>query len=83
MEDVELEFGDDALDAIAELALARGTGARGLRAIMEETLLEVMYDLPSREDVGKCVLDADVVNGNAQPTLLTRSESQRQRRAAS
>ena len=52
LEDVELEFTDDALEAVADQALLRGTGARGLRAILEEVLLEVMYDLPSRTDVG-------------------------------
>ncbi len=76
MEDVELEFTDDALDAIADQALERGIGARGLRAIMEETLLDVMYDIPSREDVGRCVLNAKVVLEGEAPTLLTRSESQ-------
>ena len=53
LDGVELEFGDDALEAVAEQALLRGTGARGLRAILEEVLLEVMYDLPSRTDVGQ------------------------------
>ena len=53
LEDVELEFTDDALDAVADQALLRGTGARGLRAILEEVLLDVMYDLPSRDDVEK------------------------------
>ena len=57
-EDVELEFTDDALEAVADQALLRGTGARGLRAILEEVLLNVMYDLPSRTDVEKCVIDA-------------------------
>jgi ATP-dependent Clp protease ATP-binding subunit ClpX len=83
MEDVELEFADDALAAIADQALLRGTGARGLRAIMEEVLLDVMYDLPSRDDIGKCVLDANVVLERVNPTLVPRSESRRQRRAAS
>ena len=49
LEDVELEFTDDALGAVADQALLRGTGARGLRAILEEVLLDVMYDLPSRD----------------------------------
>ena len=51
-EDVELEFTDDALEAVADQALLRGTGARGLRAILEEVLLNVMYDLPGRTDIG-------------------------------
>ncbi|MEM7323597.1 MAG: ATP-dependent Clp protease ATP-binding subunit ClpX [Actinomycetota bacterium] len=83
MEEVELEFAEDALEAIADQALLRGTGARGLRAILEEVLLEVMYDIPSREDVGKCVLDAAVVLDRVNPTLVPKSETRRQRRAAS
>jgi ATP-dependent Clp protease ATP-binding subunit ClpX len=84
MEDVELEFSDDALSAIADLALLRGTGARGLRAILEEVLLDVMYDLPGRADIGKCVIDADTVKERANPTLVPRSGKRaRPRRAAS
>ncbi|MCP3991794.1 MAG: ATP-dependent Clp protease ATP-binding subunit ClpX [Actinomycetia bacterium] len=84
MEDVELEFVEDALVAIADQALLRGTGARGLRAILEEVLLDVMYDLPGREDIGRCVIDAEVVLDRVNPTLVPRSESrQRPRRAAS
>ena len=61
LDSVELEFTEDALEAVAEQALLRGTGARGLRAILEEVLLEVMYDLPSRTDIGRCVIDRSVV----------------------
>ncbi len=85
-EDVELEFADDSLEAIAEQALLRGTGARGLRAILEEVLLNLMYELPSRSDVGKCVIDRAVVLERVNPTLVPRSETPRQqrpRRAAS
>jgi ATP-dependent Clp protease ATP-binding subunit ClpX len=85
-EDVELEFSDDALEAIADQALLRGTGARGLRAILEEVLLEIMYDLPSRSDIGRCVVDRKVVLENVNPTLVPRTETSRQtrpRRAAS
>jgi ATP-dependent Clp protease ATP-binding subunit ClpX len=67
---VELVFDDDALNAIAEQALERGTGARGLRAIMEEVLLPVMFDLPSREDVASVVITAEVVLNKAEPTLI-------------
>ena len=74
---VELEFSDDALEAVAEQALLRGTGARGLRAILEEVLLNVMYDLPSRTDVVKCMVDKDVVLRNVTPTLITEDESRR------
>jgi len=72
---VELEFVDDALEAIADQTILRGTGARGLRAIMEEVLLNVMYELPSRKDVTKCVIDADVVLRGVNPTLVPRSEA--------
>ena len=76
-DDVELVFTDDALDAIADEALKRGTGARGLRAILEESLLEVMYDLPSRTDVVKCIVDREVVLRKVTPTLVTEDESRR------
>ena len=76
-EDVELEFTDDALDAIADMALARQTGARGLRSILEEVLLEVMYDLPSRDDVLRCVVDETVVRERSEPRLVLRGESGR------
>jgi ATP-dependent Clp protease ATP-binding subunit ClpX len=76
-DDVELVFTDDALDSIAEEALKRGTGARGLRAILEEVLLEVMYELPSRTDVTKCVVDGDVVGRRIAPALVTEDESRR------
>jgi ATP-dependent Clp protease ATP-binding subunit ClpX len=87
LEDVELIFSDDALDAIADLALLRGTGARGLRAILEEVLLHLMYELPGRTDVGQCVIDRQSVMEKVNPTLVPRKkEPQRQnrpRRAAS
>ncbi len=76
-DDVDLVFGDDALDAIADEALKRNTGARGLRAILEEVLLEVMYDLPSRTDVVRCVVDREVVLRKVTPTLVTEDESRR------
>ncbi|CAA9239862.1 MAG: ATP-dependent Clp protease ATP-binding subunit ClpX [uncultured Acidimicrobiales bacterium] len=85
-EDVELEFTADALEAVAEQAMLRGTGARGLRAILEEVLLNVMYDLPSRSDIGRCVIDRKVVQEKVNPTLVPRGEvtrAQRPRRAAS
>jgi ATP-dependent Clp protease ATP-binding subunit ClpX len=67
---VELEFEDDALEAIADLAILRQTGARGLRAILEEVLLNTMYELPSREDVEVCVITADTVRDKVNPTLV-------------
>jgi ATP-dependent Clp protease ATP-binding subunit ClpX len=84
-EDVDLEFSEDALEAVADQALLRGTGARGLRAILEEVLLNTMYDLPGRSDVGKVVIDADTVREKVNPTLLPREPARvsRPRRAAS
>ncbi len=70
---VDLTFTDEALTAVAELALERGTGARGLRSILETALLPTMYELPSRSDVAKCVVDADTVKDGVQPTLTTSS----------
>jgi ATP-dependent Clp protease ATP-binding subunit ClpX len=85
-EDVELEFTDDALEAVAEQALLRGTGARGLRAVLEEVLLNLMYDLPSRSDIGRCTVDRKVVLDRVNPTLVPRAElprtQQRPRRAS-
>ncbi|GAA3313130.1 ATP-dependent Clp protease ATP-binding subunit ClpX [Arthrobacter ramosus] len=70
LDGVELLFDDDALDSIADQALERGTGARGLRAIMEEVLLPVMFDLPSRDDIASVVITADAVNKTGQPTMI-------------
>ncbi|MBK6871383.1 MAG: ATP-dependent Clp protease ATP-binding subunit ClpX [Kineosporiaceae bacterium] len=69
---VELEFSDDALESVADQAILRGTGARGLRAIMEEVLLPVMFDVPSRDDVARVVVTREVVLNNVNPTLVPR-----------
>jgi ATP-dependent Clp protease ATP-binding subunit ClpX len=80
---VELAFSDGALQAIAEQSIRRQTGARGLRAIMEEVLLNVMYDLPGREDVSRCVIDEKVVLQGVNPTLVPiEEEIQRKERSA-
>ena len=76
MDDVELVFTPDALVAIAEQALKRSTGARGLRAIMEEVLLNTMYDLPSRDDVERVMIDRDVVEKKVNPTLVPTERAQ-------
>ncbi len=69
MDGVELEFDDGALTAIAEKAIERKTGARGLRSIIEETLLDIMYEIPSREDIEKCLITREtIVTG--EPTLV-------------
>ncbi|HWL90328.1 MAG TPA: ATP-dependent Clp protease ATP-binding subunit ClpX, partial [Actinomycetota bacterium] len=78
---VELEFTDDAMKAISEQAIKRGTGARGLRAIMEEVLLNVMYVLPSRQDVTKCLVDRDVVLTGVNPTLVPRAKQASKKRS--
>ena len=82
LDDVELEFTADALDAIAELALARGTGARGLRAIMESVLLGVMYEVPSRSEIAKVIIEKDCITSAAPATLVERvgETSKRSRR---
>ena len=70
MEGVELEFREDALNAIAKRALARRTGARGLRSIIEHALLDTMYDLPSLKGVSKVVVDNGLINGEGKPLLI-------------
>ncbi len=71
---VELSFTDDALEAVADRALNQKTGARGLRTIIEETLLDVMYDIPSQESVGKCIITRDAIEGKRPPMLITRND---------
>ena len=70
---VELEFTEDALGAVADQALLRGTGARGLRAIMEEVLQQVMFDMPSRDDVERVVISREAVLDNVNPTIVPRT----------
>jgi ATP-dependent Clp protease ATP-binding subunit ClpX len=84
-DDVELDITPEALEAIADLALTRGTGARGLRALLEETLLDVMYEVPGRTDVAKVVVTAESVNNKVSPEIVTKTAARtpRQRRAAS
>src|SRR5215210_6058308 len=76
---VELEFTDEAMRAIAEQAIQRGTGARGLRAIMEEVLQSVMYDVPSREDVASVVITKEVVLEHVNPTIVPRKPTRERR----
>jgi ATP-dependent Clp protease ATP-binding subunit ClpX len=73
LDNVEIVFTEDALQAAAEEALRHKTGARGLRTVLEDCLLDVMYEIPSRGDVKKCVVDADAIRGLRRPLLLTRS----------
>src|SRR3954453_22389672 len=83
LDNVELEFSDDALEAIADQAVLRGTGARGLRAIMEAVLLSVMYEVPSRKDVAKVVITRETVLDPVYPTLVPREITKRQPREKS
>ena len=71
---VELQFTDDALEAAATKALKQKTGARGLRTIIEETLLDIMYEIPSQENIRKCVITKDAIEGKRAPMLVTRNE---------
>ncbi len=73
LDSVELEFTEDALDVIAELAMKRGTGARGLRAILESTLLNVMYDVPSHSDIAKVILTNECITDGVPPTFIKRT----------
>jgi ATP-dependent Clp protease ATP-binding subunit ClpX len=74
LDGVELEFTSEALVAIADQALNRGTGARGLRAILEEVLLNTMFELPSRSDIGRVIIDEEVVRERVNPTLVSLPE---------
>ena len=81
LDGVELEFTSEALTAVAEQAIKRGTGARGLRAIMEEVLLTVMFDTPSRKDIARVVITAESVTEAAPPTLILRAEGDEEKSA--
>jgi ATP-dependent Clp protease ATP-binding subunit ClpX len=70
---VELVITPEALESCAEEAIRHKTGARGLRTVLEDTLLDVMYEIPSRGDVKKCVVSADTIIGRAHPLMLARS----------
>lgn len=70
LDEVELEFEDEALVEIAKLAIERKTGARGLRSIIEATMLDVMFELPSREDIKKCIITAETIRDKADPKLI-------------
>ena len=82
MEGVRLEFTDDALKAIAEIAHHRGTGARGLRAVLEDAMMDLMFDIPSRADVLSCTITREVIAESAQPLLTFRGERERRKKEA-
>jgi ATP-dependent Clp protease ATP-binding subunit ClpX len=73
LDNVELSFTEDGLNACAEEAIRHKTGARGLRTVLEDTLMEVMYDIPSRPDIKKCIVSGDTIRNRQRPLLLTRS----------
>ncbi|MGI8447763.1 MAG: AAA family ATPase, partial [Streptosporangiaceae bacterium] len=77
LDGVDMEFTDDAMEAVADLAILRGTGARGLRAILEEVLMSVMYEVPSRKDVERVVITRPVVLEHVNPTLVPRDVARR------
>ena len=77
MEGVKLEFTEDGLEAVAELALKRGTGARGLRAVLEEAMLDLMYEIPSRLEVVGCTITREVIEKKALPILTHRADRRR------
>lgn len=76
IEDVKLTFTDDALKAIAKLSVGRKSGARGLQAIMEDTMLDIMYDIPSRNDIRECLINEDVVLKKEKPIMVFESVSE-------
>jgi len=75
LDGIELVFADESLDSIAARSLALETGARGLRSIIESALLDVMFDLPSRRDVRKCVITKETIDKGLDPTLVTEADT--------
>jgi len=75
LDNVKLEFEESALGAAADLTLERETGARGLRSIIESCLLDVMFEIPGRQDIARIVIDADVINGTARPRIFNASDN--------
>jgi ATP-dependent Clp protease ATP-binding subunit ClpX len=82
LDEVQLEFGPGAVDAIADLALARGTGARGLRSILEGVLLDVMYEMPSRTDIEKIIIESATVTHSQPPKIVHRGGAGSKERSA-
>lgn len=83
LDGIDLEFTGEALKGIAHKAISRNTGARGLRAIIESIMLDVMFDVPSRTDVKRCVVTDTVVDGTNQPTLVTSTETRKKKKEES
>ena len=75
MDEVELEFADDALEEIADEALKRNTGARGLRSIVEKVMLDVMYDVPSDPSIKKVIINAKCIRGEEKPQIIYKEQT--------
>ena len=82
MEGAELEFSDDSLSAIAQKSMERKTGARGLRTIVENVLLNTMYELPSADNVEKVIVDKDVILGKNEPVMIYKTERKTKKAAS-
>ncbi|WP_069649796.1 ATP-dependent Clp protease ATP-binding subunit ClpX [Caloranaerobacter ferrireducens] len=80
MDDVELEFDEEALEVVAQKAIERKTGARGLRGILEEIMLDIMYDIPSRNDIKKCIITKDTILNKSKPTFVLAEKKKRRTR---
>ncbi|SHH33049.1 ATP-dependent Clp protease ATP-binding subunit ClpX [Caloranaerobacter azorensis DSM 13643] len=80
MDDVELEFDDEALEVVAQKAIERKTGARGLRGILEEIMLDIMYEIPSRSDIKKCIITKDTILNRSKPTFVLAEKKKRRAR---
>jgi ATP-dependent Clp protease ATP-binding subunit ClpX len=78
MENVRLEFTDEALRAVVRIAIKRKTGARGLRAVLEDAMLNIMYDLPSRKDVEACIVTEEVITRGEPPTVVFRERTKKE-----
>ena len=83
LDDVELEFTDEAVLAIANKAIEQKTGARGLRSIIENTMQGVMYNIPSQKDVSKCIIDAPCITEGKEPTLIYKKKAENTSNAVS
>ena len=82
MEDVKLTIPEESLVVIAREALRKGTGARGLRSILEEIMFEVMYDIPSQNEIAECIITPECVTRRAMPILVARGEDKDKRKIA-
>ncbi len=80
LDEVDIEFEEDALKAVAKMAIDRKTGARGLRSILENTMLEVMYEIPSREDIKKCIVTKETIEKKIPPTLVLAEQKKKKTR---